>query len=104
METSTREREINVFHALKPSLVEWKPHQGHSPLWAFSSLETFLSGMETAIPLALGPLASSLETFLSGMETQHPECSLPASELLETFLSGMETRDDAYNANHIVLP
>ena len=33
--------------ALKPSLVEWKPRQGHSPLWAVFFLETFLGGMET---------------------------------------------------------
>ena len=76
---------------LKPSLVEWKPHQGHSPLWAFSSLETFLGGMETPSVIEGQVITLALETFLGGMETAPKRQMAGGAERLETFLGGMET-------------
>ena len=82
--------------ALKPSLVEWKPHPGHSPLWAFSSLETFLGGMETETVQGRGASPPAcLETFLGGMETRHGSKGGSKCCSLETFLGGMETRSVA---------
>ena len=38
-----------AFHALKPSLVEWKPPTTRATRRTTSPLETFLSGMETSL-------------------------------------------------------
>ena len=55
--------------ALKPSLVEWKLASSLASPTVCTSLETFLSGMETHLAEHLDQRGILLETFLSGMET-----------------------------------
>ena len=46
------DRQIQRLHvALKPSLVEWKQLEGPDALDSTLHLETFLSGMETGLPV-----------------------------------------------------
>ena len=47
METADDLRSFLPEHALKPSLVEWKPVPASFCRLPFPALETFLSGMET---------------------------------------------------------
>ena len=117
METSsgaghTRRR----FPPLKPSLVEWKHVRFVDVTWVPVVLETFLSGMESAValerygmPLPLKPSLVEWKRSIGHLEPVFVHALKPslvewkptgiphqpqAAAVLETFLSGMETWND----------
>ena len=115
METRVLRPVPDIQHAaLKPSLVEWKPVPGIGEVICTKTLETFLSGMETAksaggvvYGLALKPslvewkqkMLAAFDVTAFALKPSLVEwkrvsafgvSSFPASSL-ETFLSGMET-------------